>query len=52
VRVTVCTNGSIGCFRNAAAHLNVGGRFVIENDIPELRRLPPGETDVLFITTG
>ncbi|MFB9474086.1 class I SAM-dependent DNA methyltransferase [Nonomuraea salmonea] len=34
----------VECFRNAAAHLEPGGRFVIENYVPELRRLPPGET--------
>ena len=31
-------------FRNAAGHLQPGGCFVIENYVPELRRLPPGET--------
>jgi len=34
----------VECFRNAAAHLAPGGRFVIENDVPILRNLPPGET--------
>jgi SAM-dependent methyltransferase len=34
----------VACFRNAAAHLEPGGSFVIECYIPELRRLPPGET--------
>jgi SAM-dependent methyltransferase len=33
----------VECFRNAAAHLEPGGCFVIEVGIPELRRLPPGE---------
>jgi SAM-dependent methyltransferase len=33
----------VACFRNAAAHLDRGGRFVIEVMVPELRRLPPGE---------
>jgi len=33
----------VTCFRNAAAHLTSGGRFVIEVMVPELRRLPPGE---------
>jgi len=32
------------CFRNVAAHLEPGGCFLIEVGIPELRRLPPGET--------
>ena len=34
----------VACFRNVAAHLEPGGTFVIEVDVPELRRLPPGET--------
>lgn len=34
----------VECFRNAARHLDPGGVFVIENYIPELRRIPPGET--------
>jgi SAM-dependent methyltransferase len=34
----------VACFRNAAAHLEPGGCFVIEVEIPALRRLPPGET--------
>jgi len=38
----------IACFRNAAAHLESGGHFVIEVMVPELRRLPPGETFVAF----
>jgi SAM-dependent methyltransferase len=34
----------VACFRNAAAHLRPGGCFVIEVMVPELRRLPPGDT--------
>jgi len=34
----------VECFRNAAAHLEPGGCFVIEVFVPELQRLPPGET--------
>src|SRR3954470_22306771 len=34
----------VACFRNVAAHLEPGGRFVIEVGVPDLRRLPPGET--------
>ena len=34
----------VACFRNVAAHLEPGGRFVIEVGVPELRRLAPGET--------
>jgi SAM-dependent methyltransferase len=38
----------VACFRNAAAHLESGGCFVIKVMIPELRRLPPGETFRVF----
>lgn len=34
----------VACFRNVAEHLEPGGRFVIEVGVPDLRRLPPGET--------
>jgi SAM-dependent methyltransferase len=34
----------VACFRNVAAHLGPGGCFVIEVGIPQLQRLPPGET--------
>jgi SAM-dependent methyltransferase len=34
----------VACFRNAAAHLEPGGCFVIEVEVPNLQRLPPGET--------
>ncbi len=38
----------VACFRNVAAHLEPGGCFVIEVGIPELQRLPPGETCRVF----
>ncbi len=41
----------VEAFRNAAAHLGPGGCFVIENYVPELRRLPPGETSHVFVAT-
>jgi SAM-dependent methyltransferase len=34
----------VACFQNAAAHLEPGGCFVIETGVPDLQRLPPGET--------
>ena len=34
----------VACFQNAAAHLEPGGRFLVEVGIPALQRLPPGET--------
>src|ERR1035438_6259015 len=38
----------VACFRNVAAHLESDGCFVIEVGIPDLRRLPPGQTVVAF----
>jgi SAM-dependent methyltransferase len=38
----------VACFRNVAAHLEPGGCFVIEVGVPELQRLPPGETIQAF----
>lgn len=38
----------VECFRNVARHLEPGGRFVIEVGVPQLRRLPPGETLRVF----
>jgi len=38
----------VACFRNAARHLTPGGRFVIELEVPELRRLPPGQRATVF----
>ena len=37
-------DGQAECFENAAAHLRSGGRFVIEARVPELQRLPLGQT--------
>jgi SAM-dependent methyltransferase len=34
----------VACFANVAAHLEPGGTFVIEVGVPDLQRLPPGET--------
>ncbi|TMM01870.1 MAG: class I SAM-dependent methyltransferase [Actinobacteria bacterium] len=33
----------VACFRNAAAHLDPEGCFVVEVLVPRLQRLPPGE---------
>jgi SAM-dependent methyltransferase len=37
-------DGQVACFRNVAAQLEPGGCFVVEVMVPELQRLPPGET--------
>ena len=37
----------VACFRNAATHLDSGGRFVVEVMVPDLQRLPPGQTNVV-----
>jgi SAM-dependent methyltransferase len=34
----------VACFENVARHLEPGGHFVIEVGVPDLQRLPPGET--------
>jgi SAM-dependent methyltransferase len=41
----------VACFQNVASHLEPGGCFVIEVYIPELQRLPPGETIHPFTVT-
>ena len=38
----------VACFRNVATHLEPGGCFVIEMLLPDLQRLPPGETMRVF----
>ncbi len=47
----VTQDEQVECFRNAATHLRPGGVFVIENYIPALQRIPPGETNVVFVAT-
>ena len=44
-------DAQVACFQNAAAHLEPGGHFVIEVGVPELQRLPPGETVRAFALT-
>ncbi len=41
----------VQCFGNAARHLEPGGRFVVEVFVPELRRLPSGDTHRAFLVT-
>ncbi|MET7287853.1 class I SAM-dependent methyltransferase [Streptomyces sp. NPDC005573] len=41
-------DAQVACFRNAAEHLEPGGRFVVEVTVPDLRRLPPGQDAVPF----
>lgn len=42
----------VACFVNAAEHLAPGGAFVIELEVPRVRRLPPGERFVPFRVEG
>jgi SAM-dependent methyltransferase len=42
----------VDCFRNAAAHLRPGGCFVVETMIPDLQRLPAGETVRPFLVSA
>ncbi|MGW7303884.1 class I SAM-dependent DNA methyltransferase [Streptomyces sp. NPDC054829] len=44
-------DAQVDCFVNAAAHLAPGGRFVVEVGVPDLRRLPPGQSAVPFRIT-
>ncbi|MEX0675273.1 MAG: class I SAM-dependent methyltransferase [Gaiellaceae bacterium] len=37
-------DAQVACFQNVAAHLEPGGCFVIEVALPQLQRLPPGQT--------
>jgi SAM-dependent methyltransferase len=37
-------DAQVACFQNVAAHLEPGGCFVVETGVPQLQRLPPGET--------
>jgi SAM-dependent methyltransferase len=41
-------SAQVACFQNVATHLEPGGSFVIETGIPQLQRLPPGETMRVF----
>jgi SAM-dependent methyltransferase len=45
---TICNlttqDAQVECFANAAAHLEPRGCFVIEVGVPDLQRLPPGES--------
>ncbi len=41
-------DAQVACFANAAGHLQLGGYFVIEVGVPDLRRLPPGEDARVF----
>ena len=41
-------DAQVACFGNVAAHLEPGGCFVIEVAVPDLRRLPPGQSAVPF----
>ena len=41
----------VACFQNVAAHLEPRALFVIEVMVPELQRLPPGETVRAFTVT-
>ena len=43
-------DGQVACFRNAAEHLEPGGRFVVEVGVPPVRRLGELDDTVLFST--
>src|SRR4051812_5839890 len=41
-------DAQVNCFANAASHLDPGGCFVVEVNVPQLRRLPPGDRANVF----
>src|SRR4051794_7572204 len=41
-------DAQVDAFLNAAAHLSPGGCFVVEVNVPQLRRLPPGNEANVF----
>ena len=45
-------DAQVACFRTAADHLEPGGCFVIEVRVPDLRRLPPGQTVLPWHVSG
>ena len=47
----VTQDEQVACFQNVADHLEPGGCFVLECEVPDLRRLPPGETVRAFDVT-
>ena len=48
IKNLISQEAQVACFRNVAAHLEPGGCFLIEVLVPELQRLPPGETHRVF----
>jgi predicted RNA methylase len=44
----VTQDEQVACFENAAAHLGSGGSFVIETHVPDLQRLPLGQTVIPY----
>jgi methyltransferase family protein len=44
-------DAQVACFDNVSAQLESGGHFVIEVEVPQLQRLPPGETVRAFSLT-
>jgi SAM-dependent methyltransferase len=45
-------DAQVACFENVAAHLEPGGCFVVEVGVPNLQRLPAGETYRPFTVTA
>jgi SAM-dependent methyltransferase len=41
-------DAQVACFENAATHLRRGGRFVIENNVPAVQSLQPGQSVLPF----
>jgi SAM-dependent methyltransferase len=45
-------DAQVDCFRTVAAQLEPGGLFVVEVLVPQLQRLPPGDTIRVFTVTA
>jgi hypothetical protein len=41
----------VECFRTVVRQHRLGGRFVVEVGVPDLRRLPPGEVAHPFLVS-
>jgi SAM-dependent methyltransferase len=45
-------DAQVACFQNVAEHLEPTGCFVVEVEVPQLQRLPPGETVRPFLVSA
>lgn len=48
----VIQQAQTACFKSAARHLILGGRFLLETRVPPIQRIPFGETRLAFACSG